>query len=613
MKRLPPHLKKVHQLIPGSKDYKEAMSKVRGHVKDAHRKPYHERPRSSRCDDQPLECPFPSIKVEVISSDEETNDDDEESVETPDNGMPDELCGFETWLQSADGGKLDRKTSQQHTKQVFKLLHTFDEKHEVLSLFDERLINDRFLEDHAKNTYTPKTTQSYLMSLRHFYSFSLAGVIGISVSKEKIIALKDKVARWSSSYRVESSKRHWEKMTQDFQALITPQQISEFERSKASRDAISLLGQLAGAHNIVLTQSQYTLIRDFLLVEISIDNANRAGSLANITLGEFTSMSKQNDDYVALVMKSKTLSTHGPARIVFSLKLKSWLDIFVREVRSQVTGSSNSPDSCLFLSFNGEPMTSSQINKAIKSIWKKADLEGAPSSTLFRKSAVSTMHSANDSNEAHGNLADLMAHNLSTAKKYYRLQEKSKSSVLASKQLRQVMRPNEDDESSSSKSPFPKETPKQQKQSDPENNLVASSAEDYHTKTSKASWSPGKENLVRALFQKEIGQRSVSIETVRSKISNHPDLQTENPKRVLDKVRALWRYETDTPAEPLDLPSEQETLEQRVQRSLEDQDNTSEIIPPTVTKSMKNVFVSNDLEIIRNTFKDMILTSTPIF
>lgn len=28
---------------------------------------------------------------------------------------------------------------------------------------------------------------------------------------------------------------------------------------------------------------------------------------------------------------------------------------------------------------------------------------------------------------------------------------------------------------------------------------------------------------------------------------------------------------------------------------------------------MKNVFVSNDLEIIRNTFKDMILMSTPIF
>ena len=72
-------------------------------------------------------------------------------------------------------------------------------------------------------------------------------------------------------------------------------------------------------------------------------------------------------------------------------------------------------------------------------------------------------------------------------------------------------------------------------------------------------------------------------------------------------------YGTDTPAEPLDLPSEHETLEQQVQRTLEDQDNISEIIPPTVTKSVKNVFVSNDLQNIRNAFKDMILKSTPIF
>ena len=38
----------------------------------------------------------------------------------------------------------------------------------------------------------------------------------------------------------------------------------------------------------------------------------------------------------------------------------------------------------------------------------------------------------------------------------------------------------------------------------------------------------------------------------------------------MDKVRGLGRYGTDTPAERLDLPSEQETLEQREQRTLED-------------------------------------------
>ena len=191
---------------------------------------------------------------------------------------------------------------------------------------------------------------------------------------------------------------------------------------------------------MVLSQSQYTLIRDFLLVEISIDNANRAGALANMKVGEFTRVSKHDKENVVLVKNHKTLQTHGPARIVLSSRLHSWMDIFVREVRSKVPGVTGSLNESVFLTWNGETMESSQINKAIKSIWKKAGMEGSPSSTLFRKSAVSKVHTNSESNEARGNLADLMAHNVDTARKYYRLQEKSKSSVQTSKHLRNVMR-----------------------------------------------------------------------------------------------------------------------------------------------------------------------------
>ena len=60
-------------------------------------------------------------------------------------------------------------------------------------------------------------------------------------------------------------------------------------------------------------------------------------------------------------------------------------------------------------------MVSHRIKKAIKSVWKKAEVEGVPSSTLFRKLAVSSAHSCSENNEAGGNLADLMAHNVSTA------------------------------------------------------------------------------------------------------------------------------------------------------------------------------------------------------
>ena len=70
------------------------------------------------------------------------------------------------------------------------------------------------------------------MSLRHFYSFSLTEQPGITVPKKKLVSLRDKVSQWSSAFRQNCAKRHWEKMEEDFHALITPDQIRKFETSK---------------------------------------------------------------------------------------------------------------------------------------------------------------------------------------------------------------------------------------------------------------------------------------------------------------------------------------------------------------------------------------------
>ena len=85
------------------------------------------------------------------------------------------------------------------------------------------------------------------------------------------------------------------------------------------------------------------------------------------------------------------------------------------------------------------------------------------------------------------NLADLMAHNVSTAQKYYKLQDKPMVSVKASKQIRDLMRV-----------------------------------------VSKQSWTAEKGILVKTLFAK-----------VKTKIPNHPDLKDDIPKKVLDKVSTL--------------------------------------------------------------------------
>ena len=441
------------------------------------------------------------------------------------------------------------------------------------------------------------------MSLRHFYSFCLTEDLGINIPTAKILSLKEKMARWSSSLRKGCSKRHWEKMEEDLHSLISPEHIGEFERSKAARDAICLIGQLSGAHSVVLSQSQYTLIRDFLLVEISIDNANRAGALANMKVGEFTRVSKHDEENIVLVKNHKTLQTHGPARIVLSSRLHSWMDIFVQEVRSKVPGVTGSLNESVFLTWNGETMESSQINKAIKSVWKKAGMEGSPSSTLFRKSAVSKVHTNSESNEARGNLADLMAHNVDTARKYHRLQEKSKSSVQASKHLRNVMRVEARGEAQGTVDQLksvPADTP----------------SISVTSKSSRDSWSLEIASLVKDVFKNEIEKEEVSMETVKSKISKHPQLKDQDPKRVLDKIRAQWRFRKlpspDVTSLP-ELPSEEETLQERVQRGLKEENETlSEIIPPTLTSSVRGALSEFDLASLRTMFNDMVRKSFPI-
>ena len=60
-----------------------------------------------------------------------------------------------------------------------------------------------------------------------------------------------------------------------------------------------------------ILQRQYTLLRDFLIVKISIDNANSSGALANMKMGEFKKMKTEGDDSVILVKDHKTMASHG--------------------------------------------------------------------------------------------------------------------------------------------------------------------------------------------------------------------------------------------------------------------------------------------------------------
>lgn len=107
-------------------------------------------------------------------------------------------------------------------------------------------------------------------------------------------------------------------MEEDRSALITPEKIREFERSQAAREAIVLLGKLCRAHTIQITQEMYTLVRDYLIAQIMIDNVDRAGVVACMTVKEFDRATVEGDRHVVRVLHHKTVDTHGPAQIVLT-------------------------------------------------------------------------------------------------------------------------------------------------------------------------------------------------------------------------------------------------------------------------------------------------------
>ena len=111
------------------------------------------------------------------------------------------------------------------------------------------------------------------------------------------------------------------------------------------------------------------------------------------------------------------------------------------------------------------------------------------------------------------------------------------------------------------------------------------------------------------------GAQNIQITQARNTSIRHFLLiEISNPKKILDKVRGMWRFPSSTQSEPVNLPDEQETLEQRVERSLDvDKNRPCEIQAKTTEASdVRYLFSSLELDRLRAMFKEMITTSVPI-
>ena len=644
-KRLPQHLQQVHKLKRDDGKYRKYMSFAK--VLSTKKPELFKRTQAEReiiIDrkyDENSSSSFDSTSSQHdLEDDYQTPDVSGEAVgfgksdgtEEPLADVAEIMQQFEDWLLSPDCEKKDEKTAKQHVAQVKNVLSIIGGGACLQSLLDAKRIRDIFLRQHAEVKYYPATIKSYLMSLQHYCSFLLGeNPSGVEFEKDDAISLRERLKNWSGSYKRDTTRRRWEKMEEDVSILITPEKITAFNRSQAVREAIILLGQLSGAHYNGITQANYTLVRDYLISQIMIDNANRAGVVAYMTVQEFQRARPQDDRHVVRVLQHKTVNTHGPAQIVLTNHLYNHLKIFFEKMRSQLPIAGPAEGNArFFLSWGGKKMESSQMSRALSSIFQKAGIDGPMSHTLYRKTAVSECHQ--NRKDISGNLADLMAHRESTAEKYYRVFDKSRSSVKASQILHGMMRNEGKSNEKRVKENMEelvrtgKEITEEAEQSDHERveetmEELARTEKEVEEETEKSSQErvEEKNNAIKQLFEPEINARSISIATIREKIRADPILCNEDAKKVCDKVRAQWRYKAkvDNMSSTVILPAEKESVTDRVDRMFnesysyegdEDSDHPSDIVSPTETSGMSKpgMFSPTHVQTLFRLFSDMI-------
>ena len=283
-------------------------------------------------------------------------------------------------------------------------------------------------------------------------------------------------------------------------------------------------------------------------------------------------------------------------------------------MRAQVTTRTDGP---VFLSWNGNAMKSGHITKAVQSVFKKAGLDVKITSTSFRKAGVTKVHI--DKPKMSAKLAGLMAHNEATAKKYYLLSEKSKTSVQVSKELGQLMRTDDGnahtacEPSSATKETCAVAENKKSAENEPEK-----SSESEGSK--RIAWTDDEVTKIKEVFKNDIAQDNITLDVVRRGVETHQELRGMSPRRIYDKLKKDCKKESIACVPVGEPPQEQDSLQDKLERmgsvgnSTEETEShgdqlSTRIIAPTERNS---TFNCDEVNTIHELFKNMIRESRTI-
>ena len=151
---------------------------------------------------------------------------------------------------------------------------------------------------------------------------------------------------------------------------MTPQDLKKFEESDLAKQAVKLIGQSLEHH--LLSKKEFTLVRDYLLITVLIENGSRPGPLENAKVKRFqqATYTKSKGRWTLVVDEHKTTRHQGPAELVMDDRLYGYLKIYVNYIRPAFVHSA--AEDALFIKDDGKSFEKGTIGKRVGAFFKKA-------------------------------------------------------------------------------------------------------------------------------------------------------------------------------------------------------------------------------------------------
>ena len=227
--------------------------------------------RSENCDSVLATAYIPET---TQSSDDE---DDADPTYNPPEGsgaidpLTDQLINhFFTEINSPNGGKRDVESAKKECLEIRRIYAAISAK-SISEFLNAEKINKLYLSGICKErNYKADTVRKYIGSLKDFCRFIVAEEkTTLEITTNKLVALIHKLEQWSKSYKKDAKERFWERAEEDFEMLVTPDQLATYEQSDHARSAVKLFGQFSSPYfQHQITMKEYCTMRDYLLTKI---------------------------------------------------------------------------------------------------------------------------------------------------------------------------------------------------------------------------------------------------------------------------------------------------------------------------------------------------------